>query len=210
MRIKDDCFKVEQKQIIKTALTDLVSQPSDQQARPCPGCRFAVGVTQSTTSSKHCSAECPMAHKQMSSDPERYPIESGVVPLVYAFYTMRLMMPCWSCEGHSDANGTILKTPKLWFYATNEFYPKLVAQYVSTLKGERKITNHWSVRILPFSQSMFTTTYSLEPQDIIPDCTNLLSLQNDLRAIAKDFRVEMIKLANHYIQRADKGSQIKG
>ncbi len=209
MKIKDDCFKVEQKQLIKTALIDLVNQPSDQQARPCPGCRFAVGDEQSTTSSQHCSAQCPMAHKQMSSDPDRYPIESGIVPLVYAFYSMRLMMPCWSCEGHSDNTGTVFKTPKLWFYSTNEFYAKLVAQYVSALKGEQKITNHWSVRILPFSQSMFTTTYSLEPQDVTPDCTNLLSLQNDINAISKDFRTEMFKLANHYIKRAEANQLIK-
>jgi hypothetical protein len=168
MRIKDDCFKTEQKQVIKTALQELVSQPSDKEARPCPGCRFAVGNTHSTTSSARCSAQCPHASGQMSSDPEKYPIEPHIVPLVYAFYTMRLMMPCWSCEGHGDNTGGVLKTPKLWFYTTNDFYAKLVAQYVSTLRGDRKIQNHWSVRLLPFSQSMFTTTYSLEPQDIVP------------------------------------------
>ncbi|MCJ8269281.1 MAG: hypothetical protein MJK04_07735 [Psychrosphaera sp.] len=206
MRIKDDCFKVEQKQVVKSALIDLVNQPTDRQARPCPGCRFAVGNNHSTTSTAHCSAKCPVVSQQMSSDPKRHPIEPGIVPLVYAFYTMRLMMPCWSCEGHIDHEGNIFKTPKLWFYATNEFYAKLVAQYVSTLRGELKIAHHWSVRLLPFSQSMFTTTYSLEPQDITPDNTDLSSLQNDIHVIAKDFHREMLKLARHYIQRANKNS----
>ena len=207
MKIKDDCFKVEQKQIIKQALIALTNQPSDKMQRPCPGCRFAVGQEHSTTTSKYCSYTCPYASKQMSADPEKYPIEQSIVPLVYAFYTLRLMMPCWSCEGHNDMQGHIFKTPKLWFYSANEFYPKLVAQFVSAYKGEGKISNHWSVRILPFSQSMFTTTYSLEPQEAIPSQTHLSSLQSDIKIIADNLREEMLKLANYYIARADKGLQ---
>ena len=204
MRIKDDCFKVEQKQLIKTTLIQLIEQPSDKQQRPCPGCRFAVGDNQSQTSAAFCSAQCPAAPEEMSSDPQRYPIEVGIVPLVYAFYTMRLMMPCWSCEGHTDRNGVLVKTPKLWFYTTSDFYPKLVAQYVSTLKGTHKIKNHWVVRLLPFSQSMFTITYSLEPLEASPESIDLNSLQNDIKVISRYFKSEILKLARHYIDRANK------
>jgi len=206
MKIKDDIFKVEQKTQIKQALIDLINQPSDKQDRPCPGCRFAVGHEQSVTTSEHCSAECVYAGKQMSSDPEKYPIEHSIVPLVYAFYTLRLLMPCWSCEGHADAKGNIFKTPKLWFYTTNDFFAKLVAQYVSSLKGVGKLNEHCTVRILPFSQSMFTTTNSLEPQDVIPKQTNLQTLQQDIEVIASNLRQEMFKLAQYYIERADKNT----
>ncbi|MFT4930056.1 MAG: hypothetical protein ACI8WB_006192 [Phenylobacterium sp.] len=204
MKIKDDCFKVEQKLVIKTSLTDLVNQPTDRQQRPCPGCRFAVGHNRSRVSTTYCSANCSAAPREMSSDPERYPIEVGIVPLVYAFYTMRLMMPCWSCEGHADANGVTQKTPKLWFYTTSDFYPKLVAQYVSALKGSHQIENHWAVRLLPFSQSMFTITYCLEPQESATQLGQLNSLQNDIKVIARNFRQELHKLARHYIDRAEK------
>lgn len=204
MKIKDDCFRVEQTQVIKTTLIDLLNQPSDKQERPCPGCRFAVGSSHSQTSAAFCSAQCPEAPRQMSSEPDRYPIELGIAPLVYAFYTMRLMMPCWSCEGHTDQNGVVLKTPKLWFYTTSDFYPKLVAQYVSSLKGAHKIENHWAVRLLPFSQSMFTITYSLEPQESAPALFNLASLQNDIKVISHHFRQEMLTLARQYVERADK------
>ena len=204
MKIKDDCFKTEQKQQIKITLTNLINQPSDRQQRPCPGCRFAVGAEHSLTTTAHCSAQCPYAPAQMSSDPERYPIEPAIVPLVYAFYTLRLMMPCWSCEGHADKNGALIKTPKLWFYSAADFYPKLVAQYVNTLKGQHKIENQWAVRLLPFSQSMFTITYCLEPQDTPIHNDSLISLQRDIDVIAKNLRQEILKLAHHYVERADK------
>lgn len=139
----------------------------------------------------------------MSSEPDKYPIETAILPLVYAFYTLRLTMPCWSCEGHNDPHGDIFKTPKLWFYSAHEFYPKLVAQYVSKLKGDRKLTNHWGIRVLPFSQSMYTTTYSLEPLDINAEPTDLTSLQQDIKIIAQDLREGLFKLASHYIERVE-------
>ena len=77
--------------------------------RPCPGCRFTFDESKSITSTLHCSPQCEYAPRQMSSDPDKYPIESGVVSLAYAFYTMRVMMPCWSCEGHVSDDGEIVK-----------------------------------------------------------------------------------------------------
>ncbi|MCZ6862069.1 MAG: hypothetical protein O7I42_17635 [Alphaproteobacteria bacterium] len=41
----------------------------------------------------------------MSSEPEEFPIESAIVPLVYAFHSLRLTPPCWSCEGHYNRSG---------------------------------------------------------------------------------------------------------
>ena len=47
----------------------------------------------------------------LSSDPERYPIEPGIVPLVFALRGLRVFEPCWSCEGHDatacDLEGAI-------------------------------------------------------------------------------------------------------
>lgn len=204
MKINEDRFQAEKQRQIKSALIELINQPSDKEQRPCPDCHLAVGPEQSKISTEHCSFHCANAPMQMSSDPMRYPIEPGIVPLVYAFYTMRLMMPCWSCEGHLDQQGSLFKTPKLWFYSVNEFYAKLVAQCVSKLKGENKVTYHWTVTLLPFSQSLFTTTYSLEPLDVNPDMTNLNALQNDVRIIAENLRSELFDMARYYIARADK------
>ena len=202
MKINNDNFKVEQKLQIKQALIEFINQPDDKTIKPCPTCPPQAGTA--TNDCKNCSPACPYAKQQMSSDPEKYPIEAAIQPLVYAFYTLRVTMPCWSCEGHNNPQGEIFKTPKLWFYSTHEFYPKLLAQYVSALKSERKLNDHWGVRILPFSQSMFTTTYSLEPLDVNTNQTNLGSLQQDIQTIAKHLRDGLFDLARHYIERADK------
>lgn len=208
MKISDANLKPNQTQQIKEALISFVNQPSDKEERPCPGCRFAVGESQSQTSTEFCNAYCINAPLQMSSDRQRYPIEAGAVPIVYAFYTMRLLTPCWSCEGHNSPEGVLLKTPKIWFYSLNEFYAKLLAQHVSQLKAQQRIENHWTVKLLPFSQSMFTTTYSLEPNDISTNVTNLSSLQNDLKIIAQHLREDMHQLAHSYIDLADKNQSV--
>lgn len=201
MKINTASFKVEQKQQIKQALIDFINQPDDKTIKPCPTCPPKAGTA--INDCKNCSPNCHYVQTQMSSAPEKYPIEAAIQPLVYAFYTLRLTMPCWSCEGHTNHQGEIFKTPKLWFYSAHEFYPKLVAQYISALKSEHKLDNHWSVRVLPFSQSLFTTTYSLEPLDINAEQTNLLSLQQDIKIIAQDLREGLFKLAKNYIEQAN-------
>lgn len=207
MRIKDDIFNVEAKKTTLIELGDLLSQPSDQKERPCPGCRFKTPDGKADSlSTKYCSYRCPAAPREMSGDPDRYPIESGVVPAVYAFYTLRKVMPCWSCEGHVDGYGLINKTPKVWFYSTSSFYPKLISQAVCQMETERLIANNWFVRILPFSQSLFTITYSLEPlmtSDRVNDLKRLSSLQSDLGVIADNLRREVFDHAKTYIEKGE-------
>jgi len=201
MRIKDDCFNVEDRLRVKQQLISLIEQPSDTTVRPCPGCRFVNLKEQLTTSAKYCSFRCPAAANEMSSDPDKYPIEGAVVPIVYALYTLRLMMPCWSCEGHLDGMGNIGKHPKVWFYTTADFCPKLLAQYLSSLKAKKKIENEWGIRILPFSQSMLTTTYSLEPLKPKDSAEHLKSYQEDLYSIAVNLRKNILFIAKGYVDK---------
>lgn len=206
MRIKDDDFTVEAKQTTLVDLQQLLAQPSDKQARPCPGCRFVTpdgGADNSDT--RYCSYKCSAAPREMSAEPDRYPIEEGVVPLVYAFYTLRKLMPCWSCEGHLDGHNKLTKTPKVWFYSTSSFYPKLIAQVLAQLEADHRLLNSWMIRILPFSQSMFTLTYSLEPvilEKNNDDSELLLSLRKDMEFIADHLRDEMFKQTKNYIQKS--------
>ncbi|MGK0442904.1 MAG: hypothetical protein ACJA0N_002723 [Pseudohongiellaceae bacterium] len=208
MRIKDVEFNVEAKAATLIELKDLLIQPSDQQSRPCPGCRFVTpdGKTENSAT-KYCSYRCSAAPREMSAEPDRYPIESGIVPAVYAFYTLRKLMPCWSCEGHLDGNNVLSKSPKVWFYATSGFYPKLITQSISQLEMDHKLINSWIVRILPFSQSMFTITYSLEP--LLPlkrgdDTSLLLTLRKDIVVIADNLRPEMLQQARSYLAKGEK------
>jgi hypothetical protein len=135
----------------------------------------------------------------MSSEPDQYPIENRIVPLVYALYTLRLLTPCWSCEGHLDPESNIWKKPKVWFNSTSAFYPKLISQVIGGLQGQHKISQSWCVKILPFSQSMFTTTYSIEPDS---DDASLAELHTDISVLGKLLRYEMMTLASSYVKRA--------
>lgn len=204
MKIKDNCFQREDKKRILADLQLLLEQPSDKQERPCPGCRLTFPNDPSVTSTKNCSCRCPYAPQMMSSDPDKYPIESNIVPIVYALFTMRQMMPCWSCEGHIDNKGNIIKLPKIWFYSVSEFYPKMVASYLSDLKGKHITKNEWMVSILPFSQSMFTVTYSIEPKVIDIKLLALPSLHKDIILIGQGFRKNILNSALNYVSKSKK------
>lgn len=204
MRIKDVCFQREEKSKLKLDLINLIEQPSDKQERPCPGCRLTFDGDPSILSTKNCSYKCSAAPAQMSADPTRYPIEFNVVPIVYALYTLRLLMPCWSCEGHLDASGRISKLPKVWFYSVSPFFPKLIAQFIGKLRSAHKLDHDWNVSILSFSQSMFSITYSIEPKWTSEHDASLVSLQSDMLVIAGELRLGVLGLARDYITKADR------
>ena len=114
-------------------LEDLVAQPDDRAARPCPGCDLRCQQCGSTSCNCNCRPDCPDARWRLSSEPERFPIEAGVVPLVYAFSALRLMPPCWSCEGHHDKQGQLHRLPSLWFFSRKLAYPGLITALLSRL-----------------------------------------------------------------------------
>jgi len=207
MKIKSDIFTTEAKKATIAELKVLVGQPSDKQERPCPGCRFTTPDGKSGSGdTQFCSYSCPAAAREMSGDPDNFPIEQGIVPAVYAFYSLRALMPCWSCEGHLDGHGLISKLPRVWFYSGSNFYPKLIAQAIGKMETHNQLKNDWMIRVLPFSQSMYTITYSLEPADtaiIGAGSTVLDSLRSDVRVIADNLRTAVFAQAKDYI---DKGN----
>jgi hypothetical protein len=200
MKIIDNRNQSEQKAEVLIKLRDLIAQPSDTQARPCPDCSIRFGK-ETTLSAENCSSACKYAPRHMSGEPDKFPIESGIVPLVYALYSLRLITPCWSCEGHLNADGAIGKLPKVWFYSGSSFYPKMIAQVIGQLQAHHKIGYSWGVKVLPFSQSMFSTTYSIEAQ---ASGASLAELQKDIVALGKVMRQEMLILASDYVRRGGK------
>lgn len=203
MKIKDHLFQREDKTKTKIELIDLLKQPTDKQERPCPGCRLTFPNDPSVTSTAHCSIDCPEAARKMSSDPHNHPIEAHVVPIVYAIYTLRLLMPCWSCEGHENNQHELIKAPKIWFYSLSPFYAKLIAQALSTIRYKNKLNFDWSIKILPFSQSMFTLTYSMEPE--LNDVNNniLQDLHQDMRIIGENLSTSVLTEATKYLKHAE-------
>ena len=202
MKINDSQFADKKAQSI-IELRDLLAQPSDKQARPCPDCRVRFGQ-ESTLSAENCSFACRYAPRHMSGQPDKYPIEGGIVPLVYALYSLRLVKPCWSCEGHLGPDKNIHKQPKVWFYSHSEIYPKLIAQTISDLQGKGKIDMCWGVKVLPFSQSLFQTTYSIEPVMSVQD---LPKLRSDIIIMGQTLRRELLQLSQGYVKRGVKVSR---
>jgi hypothetical protein len=126
-----------------------------------------------------------MAPRQMSSDPDRFPIEAEIVPLVFAFHTLGVCRPCWSCEGHLDSTGGILRPPQVWFYSDTVFYPRLVEEHLAALRIKRRIENDWRVSVTVAEVDNPSTTFSLAPRAPETDTAEgLASLRRDAATIA--------------------------
>ncbi|MFT4721728.1 MAG: hypothetical protein ACI9SB_002905 [Candidatus Azotimanducaceae bacterium] len=200
MKIRNDADQVADREQVLIALRDLIGQPTDTQVRPCPNCHVSIVVesTSSTSSAASCSSQCQYASRMMSSEPEKFPIEEAIAPLVYALYTLRLLTPCWSCEGHLGADGKIGKLPKVWFYCASGFYPRMIAQVIGNLQAHHKIGYSWMVRVLPFSQSTLSTTYSIEAG---PSDASLATLQKDVVVLGQQIRLQTLSLARDYLKK---------
>lgn len=124
--------------------------------------------------------DCPTAVNMLSSDPT-YPLEPAVVPLVYALSCLRLVEPCWSCEGHLGPNQTLHKQPGVWFYAGSNWYPELISSHLQRLLHKRRLNHPWRVSICPMvklNQTVF---------EIAPAVTDghLPHLHRDMRTIGE-------------------------
>jgi hypothetical protein len=120
----------------------------------------------------------------MSSDPERFPIEPKIAPLVFALYATRVCRPCWSCEGHLDAVGKLLRLPTVWFYAETPTFARMIHVAVGALRFEKRIDSHWRVGITVAEHDNPYTTYTLEPAMTEATPAPLDALQRDVSAIA--------------------------
>ncbi len=164
-------------------LAMLLDQPSSRESRPCPGCTIPCPCSRSRNCTCPCNPGCPQAPSQMSSDGERYPIEPGIVGLVFAFNGLRLCPPYWSCEGHLDQRGAIHRVPQVWFYSVSPLYARLIAETVGQLYFQRKIVDLWHVCVT-YCEEALQTGYSLEPDVKSIERVDLARLQSDATVIA--------------------------
>ncbi len=166
-------------------------------ARPCADCTSPCGCARrSPTCACKCSPQCLDAPRKLSSEGDRYPIEPGVVSLVFAFHTLRLVKPCWSCEGHG--HGTHFKTPQLWFYADSALYPELISRYVTT--QSRRLSTTWTVSLCAHQADPTATTFALMPILKEADEADLPALQNDLRTLANGLKAGVRQIASDLLR----------
>ena len=153
----------------------------------------------STTCLCRCGPDCPDAAQALSSEPDRYPIEPAILPLVFALKRSRVFEPCWSCEGHSGADGSFWKAPMVWFYCRSMLYLRLLSDGVNRMKGLGGLRAPWQVAVTYCDPVNPNTAFSLQP--LISDCPDLSlpELQGDAREIARMLETVMDERARSLI-----------
>jgi len=169
----------------RSDLRRFITQLGDRSERPCSGCDIVCPCCGSVSCICRCSCSCPDAARRLSSDPDKYPIEPGILPLVYVLQVLREVPPCWSCEGHEGANNEVCKPPRVWFTARSVFYPDLIAEQLAHLRVAKRLAADWQVCLVEWGQRT-ETTFSIEPKLSADGLPSLSNLQNDVRTIAKD------------------------
>ncbi len=181
---------MENKQRTRAELGLLLSQPGAHLVPPCQNCREHIIPM--------CNAKCVNAPRALSSDPENYPLEQKVVPLVYELRKTRVMQPCWSCEGHMDNNDRLWKYPQVSFYSSSPLYAVLLVNYLTLLKYRKKLNHDWNIVISGFGQKHSTITYTIEPKLNSGKTPHLGCMQSDLITIAdnleQNIKLEALKM----------------
>ena len=167
-------------------LEEFINQPGAQQLRPCPNCELPCDSQFPAQCAVSCDVSCLNAPRALSSEPDKHPIEDRVVKIVFELSTLRLMQPCWSCEGHLNGQGKLWKLPQVSFYSASELYPKILAGYLTRLKNQGKLRYPWQVNVVDYGQT-WSPTYQLEPSlNQIDGEVDLGMLQSDLDTISLD------------------------
>jgi len=171
---------------VREALELIISQPSAKESAPCTNCENHVP--------NMCNTTCINAPSSLSSDPINHPIEDKVVPLVFELTSVRVMQPCWSCEGHFNPDGKLWKLPQINFYSLSPIYPQLLLMHINELKINKKLSHDWHIVLADFGQS-WHMSYSIEPNLNQVSDPHLGALQNDISIIAEDLNNNIKKLA---------------
>lgn len=130
-----------------------------------------------------CHRYCPSAAKRLSSD-QRFPLEPLVAPLVFELKRLGVFYPCWSCEGHNDAEGRLNKKPSIWFYADSVVHIRALAGAIDAMRNNGRLALPWQVTVTHSDPDNPDVTFSLEPA--VGTERTLDELQNDLRVMADE------------------------
>lgn len=172
------------------AFIDTTKQPD---GRPCQGCDMPCPICGSTTCRCSCKPDCPQAPEALSSDPDKFPIEEGIVPLVFALNSLEIGAPCWSCEGHPSLDESPGKLPQVWFYVRHMVYPDLLARYLWHLHFRQLIRNRWKVTVVSNDNNV-DTTFAIAP-DTSDGPLDLAGLRRDIRVIGERMSKDIGEIA---------------
>jgi hypothetical protein len=127
--------------------------------------------------------------EQLSSEGDQYPIEPRVSPLVYGLASIRVVVPCWSCQGHLSRDRHQVKPPQVWLYSTSLFYVHLIGQFLTEEHEKHRCHHLWQIRSGPYAQGqipIFIIEPRMSPLEII-QTDALKILQRDLYTLGRNF-----------------------
>jgi len=146
----------------------------------CPNCPVKKQTNARELKNTICSKDCPYFPQSMSSEGDRYPIETAVRGVTYELASLGVVHPCWSCEGHSDSHGNIRKLPQVVFYAEHSIIGKLIADHLMDLYFKKATYYSWIVSISLIVPTYETTAWSIHPGNLQNEMFSLPNLQRDL------------------------------
>lgn len=181
----------------------VLQQPRSSDVRPCRGRAQLCLKHGSPTCACGCTFKCPYAPTELSSDPERYPIEARILPLVFELSALRIVQPCWSCEGHADADETITKLPCVWFYLDEAEYAVTLNLYLMQSYAARRTHVPW---IVTLSSGPEDPAFACRPDLWASRNVTLAQLQEDAFALAVDLVQYTHDFARDEITKIDRAS----
>ncbi|MCH8187949.1 MAG: hypothetical protein IIB66_04470 [Proteobacteria bacterium] len=184
----------------RVELGELLGEPLPNVVRPCPGCELPCPSSGSLTCACHCSRTCPHAPREMSSEPDEFPIEPGIVPLVFALYSLRQVEPCWSCEGHVKEDGTFWRLPQAWFYCRSQVLPRIIADAVSQLRSQGVTQATWIVNVTYAAEESLDPVFAIRPDLSLSEPYDLRTLRRDVEGLADGLLEAVRERARHYLK----------
>ena len=139
-----------------------------------------------------CSRHCPKAPFELTTDRD-HPIENAIAPLVFELKATRVFEPVWSCEGHTDRHGGTHRKPSVWFCCERLPHARFLADAVSSLRIEAKLSADWRVSLCSPGHKSEHTIFSLEAdaETALP----LTGLQRDAASLARHLRPRVAEMA---------------
>ncbi len=178
----------------RRSLLHMVKDAKRLLVRPCEGCTLVCICHGRQDCTECCTTDCLLVRQRLSIDGDRYPIEKGILPLVFEMASRQVYKPVWSCEGHEVLGGA-LKLPQVWFYS-DPHHADLLAILAA---NSRSFSTQWTVAFMKASYPGLT--WRLAPVDA---GDGLSSLRQDATRLAGLVRTHLNKLIHDQIAALDR------
>lgn len=141
-----------------------------------------------------CTPCCPQAPRALTSD-ETFPIEKGILPLVFELKATAVFEPVWSCEGHYDQSGQIGRRPTIWFCCESLPQTRALAEVVSGLCTDTGSAAAWKISLCCPGHESPNTLFKLEPETTFG--MRLEALHTDVSDLARPLRQRLSRFGSH-------------